>query len=182
MRNRHDLSALGRFSDMIVKTVLGIAVIVLAVTTVYFAMTQRIIMQPPFKIDRPMVIDWDEEVDQETVERMGEFMTGIFKNVTPKNVHKQHEKLLSLVPSSQYDDVNKMLQEDEDSIIRNAVVRVFHIGNIDASTKGQIKIFGTERLSVNGKEISKAMMNLTWHYDFTPADGFILLGYTEESK
>lgn len=181
-KSSHDIQTIHRIVSLVVKGLMASAIIVLSVLVFYFATTQRIVMQPPFKIDRPINLNFDEEIDRPTIERMGEVLTAVYKNVTPQNVVKQHKKLLSLVPATEYDKVNEMLFSDQRSVIHNNVVRVFHIDDINTEDKGRVVVTGIERLSVQGKEISNKPMAVTWFYNFTPVEGFVLLGYKEEQK
>lgn len=163
-----------------VKITQAIAILALVGSNIYFATTQKIIMQPPFKIDRPMTLDFDQEVDKKTVESMGEVLTTSLKDVTPKNVMKQHDKILPLIPAGEYNIVKDKLDADSRSIIRNNLVRVFHVDDIDSSKKGEIRMTGIERNSVEGKEISAIPTKLTWFYNFKQTEGFVVLGYKEE--
>lgn len=181
-RNSHDLATIHRITSLIVKGLMAGSIIILSILVFYFAGTQRIVMQPPFKIDRPINLNFDEEIDRQTIERMGEVLTQVYKTVTPENVKKQHDKLLSLVPSGEYNKVGDMLSSDQRSIIHNQLVRSFFIDNIDVEKKGQIVVTGTEHISVQGKEISNMPMSITWFYNFTPVEGFVILGYKEEQK
>lgn len=180
IKNRHDLATMRQIMSMVVKASQALAIVALSGTTVYFATTQRIVMQPPFKIDRPMTLDFDQEVDKKTVESMGEVLTSSLKNVTPENVIKQHNKLLPLIPATEYDVVKDKLDADSRSVIRSKLVRVLHIDNTDSSKKGEIRITGIERTSVEGKEISAIPTKLTWFYNFKQTEGFVVLGYKEE--
>lgn len=112
---------------------------------------QRTLVPP--HIDRAFTIS-NDGVDEAYLALMAEWWVHLKFNVTPSNVKRQFNQLITYVPSEHWSGLQDKLMREADFIIKNDVTSFFEIEKVAPSvSKMQIRVEGTLNKTVAGRKL-----------------------------
>lgn len=130
-----------------------IVIVVLAGTTVFFSMNQKIILKSPYPTNNDEIIS-DGFEDPEKLKHFAHYIANLTQNITYANADEQLLHLLPLVESENFDEVKKNLKLEAAYIIRNKITQIFFISNIDIDPANKImKVKGVRERRVSGQTL-----------------------------
>ncbi|MFV8456143.1 type IV conjugative transfer system protein TraE [Vibrio owensii] len=137
---------------MVVILLVSLAVVGVTFALVNQSQVEKRTLVPPH-IDRAFTVS-DEGVDNAYLALMAEWWVHLKFNVTPSNVKRQFNLLITYVPPQYWSDLQDKLMRESEFIIQNDVTSFFEIEKVSPSlTQMKIRVEGTLKKTVAGREL-----------------------------
>jgi len=158
--------------------VLGVAVVLNTLGTIYALTHTRTIIVPP-GLQEKVVIEGGK-VDPQYVLTFARYITGLGFSYTPATVKKQYEELLLYYDPSGYPKAKQMLYELAERVVETKVASVFHPQRFEIDTKaGRIEVLGNRLQMVDDRTVESG--SKTYLIDYKVNDGkFAVMSIAEK--
>ena len=154
VNNGQALSAARLLNHVLVAVVLivSVAVVGLAFALLGQNQAEKRTLVPPH-IDRAFTVS-DDGVDSAYLALMAEWWMHLKFNVTPSNVKRQFNLLITYVPPQYWSHLQDKLMRESEFIIDNDVTSFFEIETVSPSvTQMKVRVEGTLNKTVAGREL-----------------------------
>ena len=122
---------------------------------------QRTLVPP--HIDRAFTVS-NDAVDDAYLALMAEWWVHLKFNVTPSNVKRQFNLLITYVPSEHWSGLQEKLMREADFIIKNDVSSFFEVDTVSTNiSKMQIRVTGTLNKTVGRRKLDPEPVTYILH-------------------
>ncbi len=160
------------FVSTFLNILFAIIIVYLAKEVAYQAMHNKVVLQPPFPIDKPINVGWNNgEIEKKMLSKIGELISLWTMNFTPEDIQKRFYKILTYVDADSYLSIKKILDDEIYRLKQNNITQNFYPSSVDVDEE-KIIVRGMAIRYIAEQKLDATQNTVTIYYIYRPETGF----------